>query len=256
MDGFSYVTDYSRGMYLLLKNKGHLLDYLRLDVDAEDKSSRFDRLQTRMIELSLVAYVLGDESFDEGIIATILNDKRPEEWHQMIWSTHSILGGEPKPDHLLKAKELISKMIEIRDADSSGESFREHFKGLGRFLDRIKDPSDATVGRIIKIVAEDKESPWELGDIIDYLHEFKDSHPKIVAELFKLLLSESKAAPAWPPEKVKEISLSLLKHGEKDAMIDVCRIYSERSPTCEPIRDICAGIGKSGLQTSSGAKGT
>ena len=78
--------------------------------------------------------------------------------------------------------------------------------------------------------------------MIEYLHQFKDSHPKEVGILFKSLLSESKTAPAWPAEKVKEISESLLKY-DKTLMIDICRIYSDRSPTCEPIRDICSGIG-------------
>jgi len=243
MDGFSYVSNYSREMYLQLKNKGHLLVYMRLDVDSDDKSSRLDRLQERVIELTLVAYVLGDESLDNEILAAILTGKSSEEWRQLIWSVQSIIGDDPKPEHLTKAKELISKLIEIKGADTSGESFKEHFSGLGRFLNLIKDPTDAMVKKIIKIVAEDKDSPWELGDIIDYLHQFRDSHAKIVGDLFRLLLAESNAAPTYPDEKVREISQSLLQHGEKNTMIDICRIYSERSPTCEPIRDICARIG-------------
>jgi hypothetical protein len=197
-----------------------------------------------MLELTLVAYVLGDESMDDGMIATVLKEKNHEEWHQLIWSLQSIIGDNPKPEHLAKAKELVLRLIEVKEASPAGESFKEHFRGLGRFLGRLDDPSDGMVKKVIKIVAEDKESPWELGDIVDYLHQFKDSHPKIVGELFKLLLTESNAAPAWPPEKVREISESLLQHGEKNTMIDVCRIYSDRSLTCEPIRDICAGIGK------------
>lgn len=244
MDGFSYVSNYSQEMYLQLKNKGHLLSYMRLDVDSDEKSSRLDRLQERVIELTLVAYVVGDELLDNEILAAILTGKNAEEWRQLIWSVQSVIGEDPKPEHLAKAKELVSKLIEIKDADAPGENFKEHFSGLGRFLELIKDPTDEMVAKIIKIVAEDRDSPWELGDIIDYLHQFKDSHAKVVGDLFKLLLAESNAAPAYPDEKVRELSQSLLQHGEKNTMIDVCRIYSERSPTCEPIRDICAGIGK------------
>jgi hypothetical protein len=244
MDGFSYVTNYTQEVYILLKSKGYLLEYFRLAVDSGDKNSRLDRLQNRMLELTLAAYVLGDESIDEGIIATILKEKHPKEWHQLIWALQSIIGGEPEPAHLSKAQELISKLLELKRSDSSGESYKEHFKGLGRFLDFIKDPADNMVAEIIKIVAEDRESPWELGDIIEYLHQFKDSHTRTVGNLFKLILDESNSAPAWPPEKVREISQTLLKNGEIDTMIKVCRIYSERSPTCEPIRDICTEIGK------------
>lgn len=242
MDGFGYVTAYSPDIYSLLKCKGHLLNYLRVDIDSDDRSSRHDRLQTRIIELALVAYVVGDETLEDGIIATILKDRNSEEWRQMIWSVPSIIGEEPKPEHLSKAKVLISKLIEIRDSKTLGEDFTEHIRGLGRFLSLLKDPTDPLVSKIVKAVAVDKESPWELGDLIEYLHQFKDSHSKEVGILFKALLSESKTAPAWPAEKVREISESLLKY-DKDIMIDVCRVYSDRSPTCEPIRDICSGIG-------------
>jgi hypothetical protein len=181
---------------------------------------------------------------DEGIIASILKEKNSEEWRQLIWSVKSIIGDDPKPEHLAKARSLISQLITLKEADSSGESFKEHFKGLGRFLDLIKDPSDVMVEKIIKIVAEDKDSPWELGDLIEYLHQFRGTHSKTVGKLFKVLLVESNTAPAWPQEKVQEISKALIQNGEKNTMIDICRIYSERSPTCEPIRDICARIGK------------
>ena len=220
-----------------------LLDYLRLDVDADEQSSRLDRLQTRVIELALVAYVLGDESLDDGVVASVLAERNSEEWHQVIWSIQSILGGEPEVVHLARAKELIARLIKIRDEDSSGADFTAHFKGLGRILDLIKDPTDGLAKSIVRIVASNKESHWDLGDVIDYLHQFKDSHPHIIGELFRLMLDVSKAAPAWPPEKVQEIARALIQHGEKNNMIEVCRIYSERSPTCEPIREICANLG-------------
>jgi hypothetical protein len=239
MDGFCYVTDYSPDMYIALRNKGHLLEYLRLDISSEDQNSRIDRLQSKVLELSAVAYVLGDEDFNTGIISSVLEKKDPEEWQQMIWSIQSILGDAPDPNHLLKAKCFISELIEIRELNASKTDFKEHFKGLGRFLELIDDPSDELVKNIVGIVSDGLASPWAFGDIIEYLHRFRDSHTKTVGSLFKQMLEVSKAAPAWPPEKVKDIFSCLRDKGEIETMIDICRIYSDRSPTCEPIREIC-----------------
>ena len=242
MDGFSYVTDYSKEMYELLKNEGHLLAYLRFQVDPSDKNSRLDRLQNRVIELALIAYVLGHEKISEGIVGSIIDGKMADEWHQIIRSIKTIIGLKPAPEHLTKAKELIAKLISTKESGGLGETWKEHFRGLGLFLDQMEDPSDPMVPKIFQIVSCDKDSPWELGDLIDYLHQFRESHPKIIGELFRDLLSASTVAPSYPPDQVRDICQALVKHSETASMVGICRFYSERSVTCEPIRDICAGL--------------
>ncbi len=242
MDGFSYVTAYSKEMYEILSAKNHLLPYLRYEQGDSSKSSRSDRLQNRVIELALVAYILGHEKIDENIVGAIIEAKDSKEWHQVIWSINSVIGDKPTAEHQSKAKDLLLKLISIKESGGLGESWKPYFQGLGRFLDRLNDPTDLLVQKIFQIVSSDTDSPWELGDLIEYLHRFRESHSRIVGQLFTGLLQSSNTAPSWPDEKVREICQSLIGHSETESMTEICRIYSARTIACEPIRDICNSL--------------
>lgn len=242
MQGFSYVTNYDKDVYDLLKIKGHLLAYLRFEGTSPDNNGRSDRLQNRIIELGLVALILGHETLNEGIISSVIEQKNEDEWNRMLWSINSIIGEKPDPDHLAKAKGLIDKLIALKEGGALGEGWQSFFKGLSRFLEHLGNPSEPLVSKIFKIVAADRQSPWELGDLIEYLHQFRDSHTRSVGVLFTELLNSSDTAPSWPPDKVRDICQSLASQPETEILIKICRIYSERSVTCEPIMDICSNL--------------
>ena len=237
MEGFSYVTAYVKDIYALLNKKQHLLNFLRLSSDQSDKNSRRDNLQERVVELALVSYVLGDESLDNGLLAEIIKSQYPVEWYKMIWSIVNVIGEKPDPSHLDKAKILFSHLYAMRE--SNPDEFKEHFKGSVRLLKVLNDPSDPLVNSVLSASISTRDGEWDYSECIEYLHEYKDSYPKVVASLFLKLVKEAKVAPAWPEKEIREICSALIAHSEREAMVQVCQIYSAKTVSGGPIRQIC-----------------
>lgn len=143
-----------------------------------------------------------------------------------------------KSEHWEKTKDLISYLIQIRKTVGAERNWTVHFKGILRLLDYFADPTDKLVDLILEIACEDSEEHWELNDVTDFLHRYRDAHPKRVAELFLQILRSTQFVPTYPSEKVRELCLALILKGEKVAMAEICRIYGDRS-NYDPIRDIC-----------------
>ena len=85
MDGFSYVSTYNSEMYRLLYKKNILLSYMRYESN-QDKNTTSDEIQSRIVDLALVAYLLGDETLNSGIIKEIIDGKTTIEWRSLIHS--------------------------------------------------------------------------------------------------------------------------------------------------------------------------
>lgn len=238
MDGYSYVTAYVKPVYLLLKERGYLVRYLRLDVSKTD-NSRLDRLQNRIIELALIAYILGDEELSKGVLADIIDSKMADEWQSIISSLTTIVADTQNEEHLVKAISLVTSLLKMKSALPTERKWRDAFRGLSRFLELLKEPNHPLVMSIFEHISFGSEGPWEINALIEYLHRHREASPKRVGELFRVLLQKSDYVPTWPAEKIREICNSLVKNNETSSMIEVCRFYAERSVSCEPIRDIC-----------------
>jgi hypothetical protein len=237
MEGFGYVTTYVESVYLKIQERGYFLKFLRFESSDDKKGNRFDRLQNRGIELALISYLLGHETLESGLLATIISDCRAHEWHPVIGSLYSIVGRERKPEHLDKVRLLVQSLIEIRKKNST-QAWVEHFQGADRLLELFANPEDPVVADLLEVVANDRSGHWEFSFVIEFLHKFRESHPKIIADLFLNLLKNSSALPLWPEEKIKDILESLISH-DKVIVGEICRIYIDRGFTGEPIKTVC-----------------
>lgn len=236
MDGFSYVAHFDKKIYIELRDNGDLLKYLRFGIEID--SSRRDRLQNRVVELAVIAFLLDVEQIEEGILADILSKDDINEWHALIWALPSVLGKDPPPDFMSRAKFLINRIFDI--AESRGNNGNaKYFAGLWRVLDYFTDPDDPIVERILLRSSKAAEGGWDFFGDLEYLHRYRNTHTSRVAYLFKKMIDSSGFVPSYPEDKIREISQALIDGGESEVISEICVRYANEAPNGGPIRDIC-----------------
>ncbi|MCB0422977.1 MAG: hypothetical protein KDD61_18395, partial [Bdellovibrionales bacterium] len=215
MEGFGYVSAFVTDMYKKLFEHGILLKFLRYEPEGDEKDSRLDRLQGRVVELSLIAYVLGVEELDNGIMGEVINDCEPMEWRKLVNSIVPITGSDKKPEHRDRIRLLMKKLFETYESTPNKESLNEHFSGVARLLSIADNIEDENVKAIVKIAAKNSEGFWDLSDIVEYLHKFKDTNPKAIGLLFVEALNATKGGvPTYPEDKIREIFEAVKASGE------------------------------------------
>ncbi len=238
MEGFSYVSVYNKEIYLLLRDRGDLLNFIRLDDHKNNNSSRIDRLQHKNIELSVVAFILKDEQLNDGLLATLLSDRIADEWHHIIWRLPALLGVSPEVEFLTRVSDLILKMVLIRKENPGPEKWIKHFEGADRLLDLFNDPKEEVVKQLLQILGEDLKERWGHDFVIEYLHRFRESHTELVGNYFLDILKNSTSKPVWPSEKIVEICSSLISIGLKSIVAKIYVQYDAAGITQEPTKSI------------------
>lgn len=230
MEGFGYVTAFIKDVYVKLYDYGILLKFLRYESSGAEKDSRLDRLQGRVVELSLIAYVLGVEELDTGIMGEIIKSREPFEWKKLINSIVPITGNDPKNEHKDRVKLLISKLLNEYQNSSDEKSFNEHFSNVSGLLEVIDDIEDENVKTIIGISSRNSEGSWSLSDLIDFLHDYRRDKPVVVGKLFKEILTHSSSVPTYPEDKIRAIFESIKSSGDTILFSEICRFYEDSYP--------------------------
>ncbi len=239
MEGFCYVTVFVKDVYEKLYDHGLLLKFLRLDSEEEDKNSRLDRLQGRVVELSLIAYILGVEELASGVMGEIIKNQNCVEWKKLINSIVPIAKKESKSEYQQRVKLLMSKLFQEYEDSGDKEKWTDHFSGVTRLLDLIDDVGDKNVLSIIKISVSYSEGFYGLADIVEYLCKFVEEKPKFVGDLFVETLSNTSEVPTYPEDKVKKIFEAVKKAGEGVLLAKMCRIYTDKHPEYRGLDGIC-----------------
>ena len=239
MDGFCYVTAYVKEMYIGLRENGAMLEFLRLESEEDKNSSRLDRLQGRIIELSLIAYILDDEKLNSGILNEILQKKDVDEWKKLVSSIVPILGKEPEDDHLKKINNLMDHIEQLYITEGN-EILLKHLSGVCRWLDIINDVNDTKINFIVDIASKNKEGYWDLADLIEWFDKYVKTNPRRIGELFIRLLNNIDTVPMYPKDELKRILLELKASGENVLLAQILRFYDYRYPDNEITRDLKA----------------
>jgi len=159
----------------------------------------------------------------------------------MAWSINTIVGASPKEEHLARAKILLGHLLSIRNSSQEG-GWDDHFRGVERFLDFLSNPKDDLVRSIFEVVSRDRHTPWDFYQLVEYMYKHKDSDPRGVGDLFVTIVKHSSVVPNYPEDKIVEICQTLESAGQNDTLISICRAYSDRSPSCAPIFDVCSRV--------------
>ena len=240
IQGYCYVNVYIKEMYFLLYERGYLLEFLRKsNQDNENKGNRINTLQERIVSLATIAYILGDESLNDGLFKEILGYEDAHEWGEIICSLARLVGKEPEKDIFDRAVTIVTFMIDKFESLEKKELFKKHFQSFERLLGIFKDPKNPNVGKIIEISSYYMSDNWSHFQTIEYLFNFKDSHTSVVGTLFYKIVSDGKSFPYHPEEKIIAICQSLKDKNESESLTRICRIYSDKLPNSELTKSIC-----------------
>lgn len=238
IQGYCYVNVYIKDMYAELYKRGFLLEFLRHTDKNDHTTSRINTLQERIISLSTIAFLLGDERLDQGLFKEILDNENAEEWGKIIRSLPNLVGKDPEEDIFNNAVLLIEFMIDKFDSSEEKESFRKHFFGFGWLLELFEDPSNQIVKKIVEISAYYTSDNWDNFHIVEYLYKFKDTHTKEVGTLFCDLLANGRGHPSYPEDKIIGICKSIKDIGDTESLTVIRRMYSDKSPNSELTKKI------------------
>lgn len=240
IQGYCYVNVYVKEMYTQLYTRGYLLEFLRQsDEDDKNNGSRINTLQERIVSLSTIAFLLGDESLERGLFKDILDYEDAEEWGKIIRSLPRLVGKDPVKDVFDNAVLLIHYMINKFDSSKEKELFKKHFDGFSWLLEIFKDPSNVIVKKIIEISAYYTSDHWDHFEIVEYLYNYKDSHTEEVGSLFYELAKSGKGYPSYPDDKIIAICKSLKNSGKTESLTNIRRVYSDKSPNSDLTKKIC-----------------
>ena len=238
MEGFSYVTAYAEKMYNELNVRNMLIPFLRYDDQTRKNQNRLDRLQNRIIDLGLIAYLHGN---DDSVIKSVLNEKLPGEWAHLFFSIHAIVKDDAPDELRVKSVDLVKEMFELYDR--SNEDFTsDHFSNVNRVLRIFNNPSDQTVKKVFRVSSKYAKGNWDFNNLIDFMEKNVVNYPREVGALYVNLLESTSFFPGWPEDKIHFICNKLNESRESIYLSTICRIYGERSINCEPIRDVCSNI--------------
>ncbi len=242
MEGFSYVSAYVKEMFLTLENRGDLKRFLRFKLDSGENNSRLDRLQDRVIELSIVALVMEDVTTDSTVFQAIVSGRDEDEWRKLIWSFYGVVVGSKKQEYFEKAKKTVFDLITNFENTEKDLNWMKLFKGIDQMLALVADPNEAIVDKIVEIDARNSEGGWDMNDVIGFLHKFKNSHTNRIGELFLKIINLAPAPPSWPDDKIYEIGIAL--QSERPLLVTICRAYTDKSFSQDsPIYKACKDCG-------------
>lgn len=229
MDGLAYVTVYIPKVYEKLKEYDVLLEYLRFDDDERDR-----RQQTRVIDLAILAKMYNDDS---DILLDVVAKKDPKEWSSAFNSISSIVRSAKDEDLSTKAMDIVKLFLEEYKKSPKHLS-KEHIQSLDNTLSVIKG-DDQAINEVVKITAEHLEAPWELNDLVEYIHSLIPLNPERASELFVLSVRSSKVLPSYPEDKIVEICKKMeeLKHDRE--LREVCERYSDEFLNGGILSDFC-----------------
>ncbi|HLE12695.1 MAG: hypothetical protein A2504_16965 [Bdellovibrionales bacterium RIFOXYD12_FULL_39_22] len=238
LEGFSYVTVFVEKMYSELNARKMLLAFLRYDDQSRKNQSRLDKLQKRVIELGIIAYL---HCKDDSVIKSILSQKLPSEWSHLFHSISIIVKHDTSKEIKSKAKNLLDSMFAIYEKNINAFN-SDHFSNVSCVLNIFTGPDDAIVLKVFEVSSKYAKGGWEFKNLVDFMEEHVLTYPKKIGLLYVKLLESTSFFPAWPEEKIRNICKTLNESRESLNLSTICRIYGERSINCEPIRDICSGI--------------
>jgi hypothetical protein len=237
-DGFGYVAAYNKKVYSYFRDRGDLLEYLRYEKSSDTSNSRTERLQSRIIELAVIAYLLEDEKENTGLIGQLIKDQQPDEWQQITWALFLMLKENKNLKQRTRGFALVEYIINQAPWKKNKSSWKTFFSTTLRLLDVIDKKDTTLISLFFESLPELSDAPWELHEYVDFLFEYKDISPKETANFFLALLKNAKIPPTYPEEKIVSILTVLLKK-EKRKTAEICLIYSEMPILGGPIGDFC-----------------
>lgn len=238
IQGFCYVTVYMKEMYCLLNSNGYLLKFLQLKIDGQS-GTRISNLQENIINLAIIAFLLNDESFEEGLLKRILELNDEDQLNKVIRSLPRLVEKNENHEILLQARKLVTYLLDKFDLVQEKDKHKKSFEGIGWLLSIFSDPSDALVAKIIKGGALYSNPHLGNYEVVEYLEPFKESHTELIGTLFLELLKNSREYPTYPEEKIIGICDALKAKGKKELLATICRFYSDMLPRSNITKAIC-----------------
>lgn len=223
VQGYSYVNNVYRGLYLLLRDHG---DFKRV-ID-----TMFDREKTRdkYLQHIVVAYLYGDEMLDEGSLFRYAIDKwRSEDLHEILWFMWTFREN-PSDEVRTRAITLWQWFADrVRGQETENGELLADLCQLTSFLTTLGEKEKALLLQCGPFAGLKHHTSF----LVEDLDRLADNNPNAVADIYLAILGNH--IPDYPEEHIRSLVAKLYKAGLKVKANDICNKY--RSEMYEFLKD-------------------
>lgn len=204
MQGYAYVTTIDQEIYQYLKEHGDFLDVLN------NKDIK-DRVEEKVIQNIVVAYIDGYESFEEktSLINTLITRNDYEEINYLVWFIWTL---RKKGEQNLKNKvyELWPKIM--RNIDFSTREGKKLASQLCHWAVFVEQIDDARLELLLTIAPYSDESHNSY-ELLKSIAEISQTQPFEAHAIWMKMLEGS--TPDYPEVAVRKIFENLLNEGHE-----------------------------------------
>jgi hypothetical protein len=201
MQGYAYVGSVYEGIYKHLKERGHLIKVL-------DDDNIKERVNEKVIQNIVVAYLNNFETLDDGLIRQLLQRGKQSELSQLIWFLWTL---RKDGDDNIKAKvfELWPLILDVIDTSiREGRLLASKLCDWTSFVDEVNDKNMP----LILAVAPFAEEDYNSYDLLKSIARISERQPNEAYEIWLRLLEGAK--PDFPEEAIREALSNLIRVGQ------------------------------------------
>jgi hypothetical protein len=217
IEGFSFVSTFSRNLYLLLREHGHLARALEL-------TFKSDSVREQLIRNVAIGYLLDLEALDgESLFARILRGWRPADISEIIWFFWD--------HHTRRVEDGILRRIlafwewcfsRLGGHESENMPILSDLNVLAALLDSVDD----TRLKWLLMSAPYVEIKYHSSLFLEYLERLASSSPGAVAQIIIKMMT--KATPTYNAEHIRSTVTKLYDAGLTDEADSICNEYAKR----------------------------
>jgi hypothetical protein len=204
MQGYAQLAQIPRSVYDYVKRTGHLLAAL-------DEPRLRERAHEKIVQNIAFGFFADIERLDEpdSLIAKLIARNRRDELGHLIWFFWTLKSGSADDNRLREKMALLwPRLLEVIDLTS--RDGRLLASRLCTWIDVINELTPQTLKWIQTVVPYAEENHNAYG-VLQSLARLSDSQPREVAEIWKQLLTRSRAE--YPNDAIERIFGNLLKLG-------------------------------------------
>ncbi len=213
VQGYAYVHAVYKEIYRLLRAHSHLRKVI-------DTVVGYDRIRDRYLEQIAVAYLLGDESLDEGsTFHYVLNKWNHDDIHHIIWFLWT---QRESAEPAFRARILAFWRWIADRIKGHEEENRDVLSDLGSlavYLEKVGDEEKTLLMQSVPYAGIKHHASF----VVEYLDSLADLNPKAIAEVFLKMIDTF--LPDYPEEHVRSLVTKFYKAGLVVQADAICHKY-------------------------------
>lgn len=171
-----------------------------------------------------VAYLNDMENMSSGLFLTLLNNKDPAQFNEIIRFFWALRKEELDEDKKAKIKPLWKKIFEICSQEKNNNSkFYETLAKLPEWLVLV-DKIDEEIFKMVKDSVKHIKKAYDTWFLVEYLANHVTKSPKYVGRILLELL-ENQVYPIYKQESIITIVSELYTYSEKELADRICNAY-------------------------------